>query len=45
MLEKNQLPSMASKRSHHLIKLLMIILVSIQQRISKAYNVTHLMVD
>ena len=31
---KNQLPSMTSKRSHHLIKLLMLIDVSIQQRLS-----------
>ena len=31
---KNQLPSMTSKRSHHLIKLLMLIGISIQQRIS-----------
>ena len=34
MLKKNQLPSMASKRSHHLIKLLMLIGISIQQSIS-----------
>ena len=32
--EKNQLPSMTSKRIHDLIKLLMFIGVSIQQRIS-----------
>ena len=31
---KNQLPSMTSKRYHHLIKILMLIGVSIQQRIS-----------
>ena len=41
---------MTSIRSHHLIKLLMFIGISIQQRISftkilQAYNVTHLMVD
>ena len=34
MLKKNQLPSMTSKRIDHLIKLLMLIGVSIQQRIS-----------
>ena len=34
MLKKNQLPSMASNRSHHLIKLLMLIGISIQQSIS-----------
>ena len=32
--KKNQLPSMASERSHHLIKLLMFFGVSIQQRLS-----------
>ena len=31
---KKQLPSMTSKRSHHLIKLLMLIGVPIQQRLS-----------
>ena len=31
---KIQLPSMTSKRSHHFIKLIMLIGVSIQQRIS-----------
>ena len=34
MLKKNQLPSMTSKRSHHLIKLLMLIGVPIQQGLS-----------
>ena len=40
---------MTSKRSYHLIRLLMLIGVSIQQRISlqiyQAYNITHRMVD
>ena len=31
---KKQLPSMTSKRSHHLIKLIMLIGVSIQHRLS-----------
>ena len=40
---KNQLPSMTSKRSHHFIKLLMLIGISIQQSISlKRY---HRLVD
>ena len=34
VIEKNQLPSMTSKRSHHLITLLMLIGVPIQQRLS-----------
>ena len=34
MLKKNQQPSMTSTRSRHLIKLLMLIGVSIQQRLS-----------
>ena len=34
MLKKHQLPSMTSKCSHHLIKLLMLIGVPIQQRLS-----------
>ena len=34
ILKKNQLPSMTSKRCHHLIKLLMLIGVPIQQRLS-----------
>ena len=34
MLKTNQLPSMASRRSYHLIKLLMLIGASIEQRIS-----------
>ena len=46
--EKNQLASMTSKRSHHLIKLLMIIGDSIQQRLSlqRCHRLTmYLMVD
>ena len=50
MLKKNQQPSMTSKRSHHLIKLLMVIWRFNSKenqftKISHAYNISHLTVD